>query len=179
MESDLSEQRTKTIRDNKIRDEQHQQYKRDQSAYLSQYIHYLAAIEDMFWEQCDRLARLIGNEIEYCSRRKKAFFIIPLSSIEDGKLKVRYKDALDGHFIYITVEIIAEKEAQQGACIRFHGSLYSPQNHVGEGGHLFKDKIEGKYELSGFDIAKASLWLDNLFGDFYQFLKRNFSRWLQ
>lgn len=172
IEKDLWEQKEREIKDKRIEDEQYKQYKRDRSAKLSQNKHYLEAIEKIFWEQCERLGRLIGNKINPYYRRKTIFFFIPLSSIKDGKLIVGYENSISGSDLTVSVEYL-DQTREGGACLEFNSHLYSSGFRSYCPSSL-KEIVKGRYPLSDhdfFDVDKACKWLDDMFGDLYQSLK--------
>ena len=177
IEKNLSSEKAQKLQEQKLLENQQKKYKKDRSVFINKHVKYLSAIENTFWEQCDRFARLMGTKIKSYYRRKKILYIIPITSIKDGALKVSYKKTIDAHNIYIDLSIEEDKKSKQGACLKFDGCIFNSGGSFRSGLNAppsSRCKIVDRYDLSEFDIIKASVWLDDNLGKFYQAIRKTY-----
>lgn len=177
IEKEIHDQRQKALLDKQRADKKRRDYKSERKNFFVKYNSYLSEMENEFWACSYRIENLIGRKIDPYFKRRRLLYIIPLSSIKEGQLKVKYDPAFDVYHLYITLEVIEDKNSKNGAYLSFRGNCFHPGGRVNAGIHSSsssKADIFSKFNISEFDKTTASAWLDDQFENLYRAIKRTF-----
>ena len=181
IENELTEAHKKEIQKTQLKQKQHEDYLKDKAIFLAKYTPYLTEIEDTFWEMCTRFGRLIKREIISYYRRKRLLFIIPLSSIKEGKIYVCYEPEFHPSAnLSISIEI-EKDDRRHGAWLKFRGHCLTCSSSY-DGMNLPATsyaEVVGELDLSKFDRSTANVWLDDMFEKLYRSLKHEYPKEIQ